>query len=331
MITLTGFTSGAFNYLLQIFSPTYNEYTPFGDMNGFIVRKISAAGRPRFMKAQDCLGLYLAWTRTRGSLMVLQMLFGLTYSAVAKYIQFARRIVIKVLKQDPLAKIAIPSHEKLEEYRELIARRHPALPDVWGTMDGLKIKIDAPPDEITQSRFYNGWKHSHFVTAILCFAPDGSIPACYYNVPGCAHDSTVADWGKLYDKLEQVFNETGLKFVIDSAFCTINIPFLIKSSQDDLTAGDEMLTLDDQLADIAKRREATSMRQSAEWGMRAVQSSFPRIKDTLPYEEYGERKRIMTSLLLLFNLRARLVGINQIRTVYMSHLDVDANIEFAHF
>ena len=239
--------------------------------------------------------------------------------------------MIKVLKQDPLAKIAIPSHEKLEEYRALIERRHPALPDVWGTMDGLKVKIDEAPDEITQSRFYNGWKHSHFVTAILCFAPDGSIPACYYNVPGCAHDSTVADWGKLCDKLEQVFNETGLKFVIDSAFCTINIPFLIKSSQDDLTAGDEMLTLDDQLADIAKRREATSMRQSAEWGMRAVQSSFLRNKDTSPYEEYGERKRIMTSLLLLFNLRAHLVGINQIRTVYISHLDVDANIEFEHF
>ena len=65
------------------------------------------------------------------------------------------------------------------------------------------------------------------------------------------------------------------------------------------------------------------LRQSAEWGMRAVQSS-------LPYEEYGERKRIMMSLLLLFNLRAHLVGINQICTVSMSHLDVDTNLEFVH-
>ena len=109
--------------------------------------------------------------------MVLQMLFGLTYTAVAKYIQFACRIVIKVLKQDPLAKIAIPSHEKLEEYHVLIERRHPALPDVWGTMDGLKIKIDAAPDKITQSCFYNGWKHCHFVTAVLCFTPDGTLHA----------------------------------------------------------------------------------------------------------------------------------------------------------
>ncbi len=330
MITLTGFTCEAFEYILQKFSPVYHEFTPFVDPRGFIIRKISKAGRPRLMQAHDCLGLYLAWTRTRGSLMVLQLLFGVTFTAVAKYIQFARRIVIDVLKKDEMAKIAIPSHDQLETYRALIERRHPALPDVWGTMDGLKIKIDAAPDDITQSRFYNGWKHCHFVTAVLCFAPDGTIPACYYNVPGCSHDSTVAEWGRLYDKLEKVYEETGLKFVIDSAFCTTNIPFLIKSSQDDLTAGTGMLTFQEQVDDIARKREATSMRQSAEWGMRAIQSSFLRLKDTLPYEEFGERKRIMTSLLLLFNLRARLVGINQIRTVYMSHLDVDANLEFVH-
>jgi hypothetical protein len=70
------------------------------------------------------------------------------------------------------------------------------------------------------------------------------------------------------------------------------------------------------------------MRQSAEWGMRAVQASFPRLKDTLPYEEYGERKHIVTSMLLLFNLRARLVGISQIRNVYYPALQRDANHEF---
>jgi hypothetical protein len=32
------------------------------------------------------------------------------------------------------------------------------------------------------------------------------------------------------------------------------------------------------------------MRQSAEWGMRAFQSSMPRIKDRMKFEERGERK-----------------------------------------
>jgi hypothetical protein len=41
--------------------------------------------------------------------------------------------------------------------------------------------------------------------------------------------------------------------------------------------------------------------------------------------DFGERKEIMKTCLLLYNLRARKVGINQLRSVYMSALEVDAN------
>jgi hypothetical protein len=84
----------------------------------------------------------------------------------------------------------------------------------------------------------------------------------------------------------------------------------------------------DIMANLAVKRAATSMRQSAEWGMHAFQSSFPRIKDTLPYEERGERRIILGCLLLLYNCRARLVGINQITNVYMPFLRNDANLQF---
>ena len=56
---------------------------------------------------------------------------------------------------------------------------------------------------------------------------------------------------------------TGAKFVIDSAFCTARFPFLIKSSQDYLTADDNLLTYEGELTDLAIKREATSMRQSS--------------------------------------------------------------------
>ena len=74
-------------------------------------------------------------------------------------------------------------------------------------------------------------------------------------------------------------------------------------------------------------REATSMRQSSEWGMRALQSSFPRLKDRMIYEEMGERKIILKMMVLLFNLRSRRVGINQILNTYMPALELDANHE----
>ena len=112
------------------------------------------------------------------------------------------------------------------------------LPDVWGTMDGLKVTIEALGDFITQSRFYNGWECDHFVTSVLCFASDSVIPAASFNLPGCSHDSIVAEWGGLYAKFEKVYDATALKFVIDSAFSSSDVKYLIKSLQDFMMAGD---------------------------------------------------------------------------------------------
>ena len=97
--------------------------------------------------------------------------------------------------------------------------------------------------------------------------------------------------GDIYDKLEKVYDETGLKFVIDSAFASGTYKFFIKSLQDDLTADEGLLLIEDQIANIAVKA-ATSMRQSAERGMRAVESSSPRLEDTMIYED-DEKRKIM--------------------------------------
>ena len=45
------------------------------------------------------------------------------------------------------------------------------------------------------------------------------------------------------------------------------------------------------------------------------------------YEDTGERRILMKMVCLLYNLCARTVGINQIKNVFMRHLDVNANNE----
>jgi len=80
--------------------------------------------------------------------------------------------------------------------------------------------------------------------------------------------------------------------------------------------------------DVRIKRAATLMRQSAEWGMRGFQASFPRMKDCFDYEERGERRIIMIMYVLLFNLRSRLVGIDQIRNVYMPWLAREVNKKY---
>jgi hypothetical protein len=77
-------------------------------------------------------------------------------------------------------------------------------------------------------------------------------------------------------------------------------------------------------------RDATSMRQSAEWGMRAFQASMPRLKDRMIYEERGERKVTLCAMILLYNLRANMVGINQLNSFYAVALQRDANVDFAN-
>jgi hypothetical protein len=58
---------------------------------------------------------------------------------------------------------------------------------------------------------------------------------------------------------------------------------------DYLTADNNLLTYDEQIQDLAIKREATSMRQSAKWGMHRVQSLSSQLKDTLHFEEHGEK------------------------------------------
>jgi hypothetical protein len=94
-----------------------------------------------------------------------------------------------------------------------------------------------------------------------------------------------------------VYYETGLKFVIDSDFSS-NIEFMIKSLQDNLTANPNSVNIQEQLQDIAIKHAVSSMHQSCEWVMRAVQSSFV-------YKEHSKQNKILMCRFLLFNLRAR--------------------------
>eukprot|EP00171_Calliarthron_tuberculosum_P015713 IDg15713t1 len=72
--------------------------------------------------------------------------------------------------------------------------------------------------------------------------------------------------------------------VVDSAFSKGQFRFPIKSSQDSLSASNSNAAIYSQL------RQAIAVRQVSEWGMRARQRTFSRLKDRFIYEEEGERK-----------------------------------------
>ena len=290
LITLTGLDHAAFEYLESKFRLYYDDYSPYGS-DGYVKRKEQTnKGRKRLMNSEDCLGLILAWTRTRGSLMCLQIIFGLTQSVLPLYLQFGMNLLILVLQGLKEAKVKIPSAEEITELQAMVGNRHPLLSEVWCTMDGIKLYLQCPGTDDEQNNYYNGWQCDHFINSVLVFCPDGSIPICCYNMPGTQHDSTIAHVGGIYDKLHSVYEQTGAKCTVDSAFSKLNRPYLIKSGKKNIS-----LSRQEQRVLVA----ATSMRQSAEWGMKAFQASFPRIKDRIPWEYRGKRKLVLKMMILL--------------------------------
>ena len=183
-----------------------------------------------------------------------------------------------MLKNDLDATIYLPTDNEMQKYIQQFCENIL----VWVHRNrciivGLKLMLQQAPNSMIQEQVYNDWTHDHYVMSVLCFCPDGMIPIAAFNMPGSFHDSTVAEYGGVYAKLEAMFNKYGVKCTADSAFGGKTYPFLIKSSQDPLLATGE--TQDEIVAQVRIQLEATSMRQAAEWGMRAVQSSFPRLKD----------------------------------------------------
>ncbi len=105
-ITMPGFDCKSFDKVLEKFAPMYPGHTPF-DESGMIVEFKYTQGRKGEVQPEDCLGLVLVWTRTRGLLNVIQLVFGLTYSNLSVYLRFGTRLIIETLRNNPLASVSI--------------------------------------------------------------------------------------------------------------------------------------------------------------------------------------------------------------------------------
>jgi len=249
------------------------------------------------------------------------MLFGVIKTVGSLWIRFGRRLLLKILWGIPSSRVRMPSLGDIRIFQEIITSRYPTLQDVWFVMDGLKMAIGAADDYSSQLLFYNHWQHGHFITNLFVFSPDGCICACSLNNPGSIHDSQIAEYGAVYQKLQRQYDICGGKGIADSAFSRERIPCIIRTSRGVAPLNE---------FESQQHREAISVRQSAEWGNRGFKASFPRLHDTIQYEEYGERLLILLSAVYLYNFRSRYVGFNQIQTVFLPHLEeYNANVVYS--
>jgi len=65
------------------------------------------------------------------------------------------------------------------------------------------------------------------------------------------------------------------------------------------------------------QRQATSLRQSAEWGMRGDEGSFPRLKDKLLFSQRMEDRKVFLYLIpMLLNFQTHRIGLNKLQSTF---------------
>jgi len=253
----------------------------------------------------------------------LLQLFGSTPATASRTKWNSLRILYRIVTKDDDCRIQYPNHEEMDWYSQLIQNKYHLLEGCIGVLDGTIFEIKQQTNFAIQQKYYSGHHKVHCVNNILLFAPDGCIIQADTNYPGSRHDSWCAR--RLLKSVMDPFATPYGKYILaDSAFphtgmyalkvlTTLTTPERENMERRHALGSDTRTKLE-QLA-----RMVTSCRQSVEWGNRSLKAQFGRLK-ALP-QDASQRNTIITCCLRLYNLRTRVVQINQIRTVFNSQLD----------
>lgn len=261
------------------------------------------------LSAADILGLSLEWLVNPHQQKDLQKNFGLPPATVSRHLYHGLDCLLKICRNDSRCRISWPTEQEMAASAEVIEDKW-GLKDVFGFMDGVYFDMNCPDNEEDKTLFYNSWKSGYTITNLLVFLPDGTV--CYANLnnPGSVHDSTMA--AGVYKKLQRGNHK--YKLVADSAFQStgamknkVLTPFKQGAKLSSHTPT--------RRKQLNKHRKITQVRAAAEWGMRAVQSVFKRLRSNLKFNR-NFNSSLLELIIRLYNLRTRTMDRNQIKTVY---------------
>ena len=282
---------------------------------------VKRPGRPEYLDSTGKLGLYLLYLGSQMKTKHLCLLFGVVPTTANSIIWRMMRLICKLLKRHPASKIEFPNNEKMLYLANMVKAREPLITNVIGFVDGLTLPCQCSDDELRQNAAYNGYSHDTSCNNVFAFSPEGKIVFCAYNYPGSWHDSTVA---------QQLIN-TVITKIGTYAMC-VDQGFPRSGDLHDRFVGPMTKKMRRKLDPVLGRyllpmhEKYISLRQASEWGMRALQGTFGRLKSRLPSDS-EKRGLIILSVILLHNFRTEFVGLNQIATAFNPHYDQSINLE----
>ena len=107
--------------------------------------------------------------------------------------------------------------------------------------------------------FFNRLCAGTLINCMLAFSTDSCIRTCVLNLLGATHDSNQCFCGNVREKVGTVFEHTGFRASVDSAFNAQNRDSMVK-----LVLGDELSLR------TLRARKNVSMRQLPERRTRAI-------------------------------------------------------------
>ena len=169
-----------------------------------------------------------------------------------------------------------------------------------------------------QNAYFEGYTQKVEVTNLFVWNFYGELIHAAINFPGSWHDTKLASVSGLYHpKLDDEMTPPGMAILADSAFVNnarVTNGKIIRPRKTnevhDIPSSAFLAAVDTML-----QHAIPSERQSAEWGVRALKGTFPRLKVELP-GDVAKRRRLISICCHMFNCRTRPVGLNQIRTTY---------------
>lgn len=300
-LDLTGFSRAAFKDLFTVCFPPEELAVK--------------AGRPSSLDNQGKLGLYLFYLGSRMSVKHLCLIFGVVPSVACKYINEMIKLVPSRLSSNARAAILYPDEDQKQQWAAMVQAREPRVANVIGFIDGVALAVQCAETVEDQTLAYNGYHHDTTCNNVLAFAPTGKVFAAALNYPGSYHDAKVChsiiDWA-----LESLGDYA---ICVDQGFPR-NGPLWGKFVGP-MSRRQRRSILPEYQAFLAELHGLyVSLRQASEWGMRALQGTFPRIKSRLPSDK-DKRLMIILGVVLLHNFRTDIVGLNQIATVFNPHYE----------
>lgn len=321
LVTLNFDRHATLNILLPLFEnkrPTVNFGSPYRTGP-----KVS--GRKPSLASVDILGLTLHYLKSSARQIHLCPMFGLVPSSVQVWVDYGMEVLFRVVKKKSRKDFAVkwPTEVEMKDSSDNLTNNRPngqLMRGIFGVVDGGRLPCADYDNSDLQNAYYEGYTGNVEVTNLLVFNFFGEVIHAAVNYPGSWHDSKLASVsGLIFPKLGDDMTPPGFAILGDSAFvCDLRVAHgkVVRARK-----ANEVRDIPTSAAlaavDIIMQRVLPSERQSAEWGIRCLKGPFGRMRLPLSPDSV-KRGRLIRTCVHLLNFRTRIIGLNQVWTVYAS-------------